>query len=88
MIVKACIIIGIPGQTKNSLKKTLNTLEELGVIVRPMIYTKYQCLKSKMSIDEIESFNRKIFNDNDLDITNEQMARLLYHIDEYKNILQ
>ena len=59
--VKGCIIIGIPGQTKESLKKTLDTLVELGVIVRPMIYTRYQDLKSNMSIDEIENYNRKVF---------------------------
>lgn len=87
IIVKSCVILGIDGQTKDSLKKTLDTLTDLDVVIRPMVYTPYHKLTCDMTIDQIESYNRKHLNTNEINLTSEQLVRLLYDIRDYRKII-
>lgn len=85
--IKACIMLGIPGQTKESIVRTFSFLDRLHVEARPTIYTPYQKMNKNMSIDEIENYNRKLFHTKIDDITNLQLLKLVYYPKEYKEIL-
>lgn len=60
--IKACIMLGIPHQNKESILNTFTFLENLNVEIRPTIYTPYQTMDENMIVDQIESYNRKLFH--------------------------
>lgn len=85
--IKACIMLGIPGQSKESIIKTFSFLNRLQVEVRPTIYTPYQKINKDMSIDEIESYNRKLFHTKVEGLTPLKLLKLVYEPKKFKEIL-
>lgn len=85
--IKACIMLGIPGQNKESIIKTFSFLDNLKVEIRPTIYTPYQQINKDMTIDQIESYNRKLFHVEIEGVTQQELLRLLYEPKKYKEIL-
>lgn len=85
--IKACIMLGIPHQNKESLINTFTFLDNLNVEIRPTIYTPYQEIHKDMTVDQIESYNRKLFHTSVDDITNLQLLKLVYYPNLYKEIL-
>lgn len=85
--IKACIMLGIPNQSKESIINTFSFLDNLNVEVRPTIYTPYQKIHKNMTIDQIESHNRKLFHTSVEGITNLQLLKLVYYPNLYKEIL-
>ncbi|MDO5564978.1 MAG: radical SAM protein, partial [Eubacteriales bacterium] len=88
MVIKACIMLGMPNQTKSSIIKTLDFLNDLKLKIRPTIYTPYQEMNENLSVEEIEMFNRKLFYVENKEITYRQYLQLLYNLNDYKNILK
>ena len=85
--IKACIMLGIPGQSRESIVKTFSFLNRLQVEVRPTIYTPYQQMNKNMTIDEIESYNRKLFHTEVDGVTNLELLKLVYEPKRFKEIL-
>lgn len=85
--IKACIMLAIPGQTKESIINTFSFLDNHNVAIRPTIYTPYQKMTSDMSIDEIENYNRKTFYAKVPEVSNAQLLQLVYYPNKYKEIL-
>ena len=85
--IKACIMLGIPGQSRESIIKTFSFLDRLQVEIRPTIYTPYQHMDKNMTIDEIESYNRKLFRSEVEGVTHLELLKLVYEPKKFKEIL-
>ena len=60
-------MLGIPGDTPENVKFTIETCLHHGARIRPTIYTSYQFLREDMTIEEVGEFNRQFFPTNYLD---------------------
>lgn len=55
------IILGLPGDTPQDVKFTIETCLAHGARIRPTIYTSYQLLREDMTIEQVGEFNRQYF---------------------------
>lgn len=85
---KALIMLGVPNQTIDSILNTLNFLSKYKVIIRPTAYTPFYEMNSNMSAKEISKFDKRTFYNNIDDLSYERFLKLIYNVDEYKNILE
>ena len=87
--VKGCIMLGMPNQNKESIINTLQFLRDRGVIARPTIYTPYQNLPDDIEIEELGKYNRKTYENNNVDgVTSEQLLQLVKNPYDFERILQ
>ena len=85
--VKGCIMLGIPGQTKQDIIDTLKFLQENHVSTRPTVYTPYHVIESS-SIEELSSMNRKTYKNYNIEgVAPEQLIELTKKPFEYGYIL-
>ena len=61
--VNCFVILGLPGDTPENVKHTLQTCLSMGLRVRPTIFTPYQNLREDMSVHEVNQYNRQFFPD-------------------------
>lgn len=85
--IKACLMIGIPNQTKESIIYTFKTLRNLNVDLRPSIYSPYQNINDKMSLMEIEEFNRKLYHPNQSYIPSNKLLEIINNPNDFEMIL-
>ena len=86
--VKGCIMLGIPGQTKQDIIDTLKFLQENHVTARPTVYTPYQDIDS-CKLKVIGDYNRKTYRNTNVEgVSPEQLIELTKHPFEYDRILQ
>ena len=85
---KALIMIGVPGQTKESILKTLNLLSNYNIIVRPTAYTPFYEMKATMDAEEISRFDKRTYYNSKVGISYANFLRLIYDVNEYKDILE
>ena len=55
------VILGLPGESLDGARYTINLIREKKGRVRPTIYTPYHLLREDMSEEEVSSFNRQLF---------------------------
>lgn len=55
------IILGLPGDTPEDAKSTIETCLKYHARVRPTIYTPYHLMKEDMNLEDVSKFNRQIF---------------------------
>ncbi len=55
------IILGLPGDTPEDVKATIETCLSYGARIRPTIYTSYQLLREDMTVAQVSEFNRQYF---------------------------
>ena len=85
--IKACLMIGIPNQTKESIIYTFKTLKDLNVDLRPSIYSPYQNINDEMSLMEIEEFNRKLYHPNKSCIPSKKLLEIVSNPNDFERIL-
>lgn len=54
------VMVGIPNQEREEIRYTLQTLRDLGIVPRPMIYTNFRELSSLTTPDDSFWFNRQL----------------------------
>lgn len=64
IIPKGYIMLGLPGQTREDVYKTIKMITEAGGEVRPSSYSPYQDLNRNSTIEEIASMNRYTYDIN------------------------
>ena len=85
--VKGCIMLGIPGQTRQDIIDTLRFLKENNVSTRPTVFTPYHEV-DEASLKEITQLNRKTYrNTNVPGVSPEQLIQLTKRPFEYNEIL-
>ncbi len=60
------VMLGIPGITYQEAQNTIQTLMELGVRIRPTVYTPYYKINKSMSLQQLSDYNRQIFENSTL----------------------
>jgi radical SAM superfamily enzyme YgiQ (UPF0313 family) len=55
------IVLGLPGDSPQNVRHTIDLCLASGARVRPTIYTPFDHLKEDMSLSEVSSFNRQVF---------------------------
>ncbi|MGE7307968.1 B12-binding domain-containing radical SAM protein [Priestia megaterium] len=61
------VILGLPGETLEGAKYTMEKIRKKKGRVRPTIYTPYHLLREDMTEEEVSSFNRQLFVDGIID---------------------
>jgi anaerobic magnesium-protoporphyrin IX monomethyl ester cyclase len=56
------IILGLPGDTPEDVQNTVRICTEYGARVRPTIYTPYHNMNEKMTVNEVNKYNRQLFS--------------------------
>ena len=88
MKCKCCIMIGMPGQTREDIIEIFDFLNSNGATIRPTIYTPYHLLNEKNTLAEIVNYNRKTYkaiNINGVDYM--QLLELIKNPTNYLEIL-
>lgn len=85
--VKGCIMLGIPGQTKQDIIDTLRFLKVNNVSTRPTVYTPYHNCKPK-NIQELSKLNRKTYQNKNVEgVEPAQLIELTKRPFDYESIL-
>lgn len=85
--VKGCIMLGIPGQTKQDIVDTLKFLRGNCVMARPTVYTPYQDVKNP-TVETLSRLNRKTYKNFNVEgVSPEQLIALTKSPYEYEKIL-
>lgn len=84
---KALIMFGVPNQTKDSIKYTLDFLSENGVNIRPTAYTPFYEMNDKMTPEQISKFDKRTFYKGIEGLSYGNFLELIYNTKEYKRIL-
>lgn len=88
IVVKGCVMLGMPNQTKEDIVNTFRFLEQHGVIVRPTIYTPYHHISESPTIDELAQYNRKSFENKSVPgVSSQQLIELVKNPRDYRRIL-
>lgn len=86
--VKGCVMLGMPNQTKESIISTLKFLRDRNVIIRPTIYTPYHDLPEDIQISDLGKFNRKTYENNNVDgVSCQQLLDLVSDPNNFEEIL-
>ena len=88
MLYKALIMIGIPNQSRKDLYITIDTLIKHNTLVRPTAYTPLFNINKQMSPNEIATYDKCTFYDNNSDITFKELLILVNDINQYKILLE
>ena len=59
--INAFLILGLPGDSPQSMEAMMKICLDQDVRIRPTIYTPYEQLNDEMTVHEISAFNRQIF---------------------------
>ena len=84
---KALIMFGVPNQTKESIKYTLDFLSDNNVNIRPTAYTPFYEMTENMSIDEISQFDKRTYYKGIDGLSYGNFLELIYDTKDYKKIL-
>lgn len=85
---KALVMLGSPQQTLKGIWDTFAKLEDMGAEIRPTAYSPYQVLTSKMSIDEIEQFDKRFLYYHKIEgLSDSKFLRLLHRPCEFREIV-
>ena len=81
--VKGCIMLGIPGQTKQDIVDTLEFLKKNGIATRPTVFTPYhECQTSKLR--DLTKLNRRTYQNTNVEgVSPEQLIELTKRPFEY-----
>ena len=84
---KALIMFGVPNQTKESIKDTLDFLNQYHVTIRPTAYTPFYEMNANMNEEQIAKYDKRTYYDGIADLSYKDFLRLIYDTDNYKKIL-
>lgn len=86
--VKGCVMLGMPNQTKEDIIATLKFLKSNNVVIRPTIYTPYHELSDNATLEILEQYNRKTYQNDSIEgVTCDQLIRLVRNPYNYEEIL-
>lgn len=84
---KALIMFGLPDQTKESIKYTLDFLNEKGVTIRPTAYTPFYEMNHNMNAEQISQYDKRTYYEGIQDLSYGDFLKLIYDTKQYKEIL-
>lgn len=84
---KALIMFGVPNQTKESIKYTLDFLNSQEVTIRPTAYTPFYEMNHNMNAEQISQYDKRTYYEGIRDLSYGDFLKLIYDTKEYKEIL-
>ena len=84
---KALIMFGVPNQTKESIKYTLDFLKKNGLKVRPTAYTPFYEMNQNMTAEQISRYDKRTYYEGINGLSYGDFLRLIYDIENYDKIL-
>ncbi len=84
---KALIMFGLPEQTKESIKYTLDFLNEKEVTIRPTAYTPFYEMNHNMNAEQISQYDKRTYYEGIQDLSYGDFLKLIYDTKQYKEIL-
>ena len=85
--VKGCVMLGIPGQTKQDIIDTLKFLQDNNVTTRPTVFTPYHTSKPR-NLNDLTKLNRRTYQNNNVEgVSPEQLIKLTKNPFDYEKIL-
>lgn len=85
---KALIMLGVPNQTKESVRYTLDFLKENNVNIRPTAYTPFYEMNHNMNEEQISRYDKRTYYEGIEGISYRNFLRLIYDTKNYKKILE
>lgn len=85
---KALVMFGVPKQTKESIKYTLDFLNKYKVNIRPTAYTPFYEMNHNMNEEQISKYDKRTYYEGIPNLSYGQFLELIYNTKNYKNILK
>lgn len=85
---KALVMFGVPNQTKESIKYTLDFLNKYNVNVRPTAYTPFYEMNHNMNEEQISRYDKRTYYEGIPDLSYKDFLELIYDTKNYKKILK
>ncbi len=85
---KALVMFGVPNQTKEGIKYTLNFLNKYNVNIRPTAYTPFYEMNHNMNEEQISKYDKRTYYEGIPDLSYKDFLRLIYDTKNYKKILE
>ena len=84
---KALVMFGLPNQTKESIKNTLDFLNRYNVNIRPTAYTPFYEMNHNMNEEQISKYDKRTYYEGIENLSYRDFLRLIYDTKNYKQIL-
>lgn len=84
---KALVMFGVPNQTKESIKYTLDFLNKYNVNIRPTAYTPFYEMNHNMNEEQISKYDKRTYYDGIPNLSYRDFLKLIYDTENYKKIL-
>lgn len=84
---KALIMFGVPEQSKESIKYTLDFLNKQNVTIRPTAYTPFYEMNHNMNAEQISQYDKRTYYEGIPNLSYGDFLKLIYDTEEYKKIL-
>lgn len=85
---KALVMFGVPNQTKEGIKYTLDFLNKYNVNIRPTAYTPFYEMNHNMNEEQISKYDKRTYYEGIPDLSYRDFLRLIYDTKNYKKILE
>lgn len=84
---KALVMFGVPNQTKESIKYTLDFLNKYNVNIRPTAYTPFYEMNHNMNEEQISKYDKRTYYEGIPNLSYRDFLKLIYDTENYKKIL-
>ncbi len=84
---KALVMFGLPNQTKESIKYTLDFLNKYNANIRPTAYTPYYEMNHNMNEEQISKYDKRTYYEGIPNLSYRDFLNLIYDTENYKKIL-
>lgn len=84
---KALVMFGVPNQTKESIKYTLDFLNKYNVNIRPTAYTPFYEMNHNMNEEQIAKYDKRTYYEGIPNLSYRDFLKLIYDTENYKKIL-
>lgn len=84
---KGLIMLGVPGEDRESIKYTFERLEDMDIPARPTSYTPFPRMTPDMDLDEIAGYDKRTYTEELDGLSEEQFFNLVYDPENYEEIL-
>ncbi|MBR3163336.1 MAG: radical SAM protein [Clostridia bacterium] len=85
---KALVMFGVPNQTKENIKYTLDFLNKYDVNIRPTAYTPFYEMNHNMNTEQIAKYDKRTYYEGIPKLSYADFLKLIYDTNNYKNILK
>lgn len=85
---KALVMFGVPNQTKESIRYTLDFLNKYNVNVRPTAYTPFYEMNHNMNEEQISKYDKRTYYEGIPGLKYRDFLKLIYDTKNYKEILK